>query len=85
MKVKYTVTEVDLEAGFCVVSVLGPDGVAHPVTIDTSRICLSSDDSEVMLSNTIFQIASAFLDDKYPLPAPKPLALADMVGKTYEF
>ncbi len=85
MKTKFSVTEVNLDGGYCVISVVGPDGVAHPVTVDTSRIALSSEDTEVMLTNTLYQIAKGFLEFQYPLPAPKPEALNEMVGKTYEF
>lgn len=85
MKIKFSVTEANLDAGYCTISVVGPDGVAHPVTVDTSRIALSSEDTEVMLSNTLYQIARAFIEQQYPLPAPKPEALNAMVGKTYEF
>lgn len=85
MKIKFTVVEADLDAGYCVISVLGPDGVAHPVTVDTSRVSVGAEDSELMLSNTLAQIAKDFLDRQYPLPAPKPVALSGMVGKTYEF
>lgn len=85
MKIKYTVTELNLAAGFCVISVLGPDGVAHDVTVDTARIAVSEADTEAMLSNTLAQVANDFLQRQYPLPSPQPLVLEQMVGKTYEF
>lgn len=83
METSFTVTEVNLAAGFCIVSAVGPDGVAHSLTIDTATIAVSSHDTEAMLTHTLSQVVKQEIGRLYPAPAPQPAFLEQMVGKTY--
>lgn len=84
MKIKFTIKEVNLDAGFCIVSAAGPDGVVHDFTIDTTRISVTPQDTEKQLANTISQVLNMELEAMYPAPRPKPTALQQMAGKSYE-
>lgn len=84
MIVKFSVKDADLDAGFCTLALTGPDNVVHDVRVDTTQIAVTAQDTELQLKNTLAQIAAVALDQLYPAPKPKPLALLEMVGKSYE-
>lgn len=84
MITKFSVKDANLEAGFCTLTLIGPDNVAHDVRVDTTQIAVTSEDTELQLKNTLGQIASTALEQLYPAPKPKPSALLQMVGKSYE-
>lgn len=84
MITKFSVKDADLDAGFCTLVLTGPDNVTHEVKVDTTQIAVSADDTELQLKHTLGQIASMALEQLYPAPKPKPLALLEMVGKNYE-
>jgi hypothetical protein len=79
----FTITEVDLDAGYVVVSTGFPDGTNGTLTIDIVSAATAEDNTELELANNLRQVIASHISILFPPPSPRPALLLEMVGRTY--
>jgi len=84
VRVKYSVTKVDLVAGFIVVHVEYEGGITGDYTLEIEPLCTSNGDSEQMLKTALDSVIRAIAKAAFP-PQLEPPALLNLLGWSNEF
>uniref|UniRef100_A0AAU6W3F0 Uncharacterized protein n=1 Tax=Pseudomonas phage Cygsa01 TaxID=3138529 RepID=A0AAU6W3F0_9VIRU len=81
--VTYTVSEVDLEAGYIAVHIVYPDETNEDVNFKMSQVISSDDAPETAIKAALDQLVQARYTQQFPPPPPRPESATALVGQTY--
>ena len=85
MRVKYSVTKVDLEAGFVTVHVEYEGGITGDYAIEVQSFSVSNNDPEQYLKVALDSLVRDIAKAAFPPPQLEPPALLNLLGWANEF
>jgi hypothetical protein len=80
----FTVKEADLDLGYVTVEVTLPDSSKSDLTADLYGVVGGDDATEAEIVNGLRQLVEGYVLQLFPPPRPRPAAVLDMVGRTYD-
>ena len=84
MRHKFTITQVDLDAGYATLDVTLPDGTVGELVVDTYSIVSSDQATELEIVHALRQLVEGYVNSLFPEPLPQPEALLNIVGRTFD-
>lgn len=83
MPLQYSITEVDIDAGYVQVEITYDNGLTDSLTIDIHQVATSDETTDLELEAAISQIVRKRQEILFPPAPPRPESAVSMVGKTF--